>query len=107
MNKQTRFLKNAALAVAMTGLSSAATASELKFADEVDSCIAAVTSTLDLSDADRVRHIVTEKNHTGIGYVLTIETSVYSTDSEKSYEAYCVADGTRAPVKFRIHEVST
>lgn len=80
---------------------------DLAFAEELESCIAAVTGNLDLSRADRVRHVVTEKDRTGIGYVLTIETSVFSGPAEQSYESYCVARGDREPVKFRIAAVTT
>jgi hypothetical protein len=82
-----------------------ATAAEtLAFSDEVDSCVAAVTSRLDLDRATRVRHLVSNARRTGIGYVLTIETAVFSDNSEKKYEAYCVANGSNAPLKFRIEE---
>jgi hypothetical protein len=96
----------AALALGVTGTGSVAVAAEkLAFAKEVDSCVAAVTSRLDLDRATRVRHLVSTAKQTGIGYVLTIETAVFFDSSEKKYEAYCVANGDNAPLKFRIEEI--
>jgi len=89
-----------------TGGNAMAGSAELKFAEELDSCIAAVTGNLDLRSANRVRHVVTAKDRTGIGYVLIIETSVFSGATERSYETYCVAKGDREPVKFRIAEIA-
>jgi hypothetical protein len=77
---------------------------ELTFAAEVDSCVAAVNTHLDLGGADRVRHFVSNARRTGIGYVLTIETSVFFESAEKRYAAYCVARGGNVPLKFRIEE---
>lgn len=99
-----------AIAVSIVGLASAAAADDeenFTFADEVDACVAAVDSHLDLGNADRVRHFVTNTKRTGIGYVLTIETSVFSESTEKKYAAYCVANGNNDPVKFRIDELET
>jgi hypothetical protein len=96
----------AVLALGVTGTGSVAVAAEkLAFAKEVDSCVAAVTSRLDLDRATRVRHLVSTAKQTGIGYVLTIETAVFFDSSEKKYEAYCVANGDNAPLKFRIEEI--
>lgn len=81
------------------------TAEKLAFSREVDSCLAAVTSRLDLDRATRVRHLVSPVRRTGIGYVLTIETAVFSDSFEKRYEAYCVASGDNVPLKFRIEEI--
>lgn len=76
-----------------------------EFSREVDSCVAAVTSRLDLGRATRVRHLVSNAKRTGIGYVLTIETAVFFDTSEKNYEAYCVANGDSVPLKFHIEEI--
>jgi hypothetical protein len=96
----------ATLALGATG-SAAGAAETLAFAKEVDSCVAAVTSRLNLDRATRVRHLVSTARRTGIGYVLTIETAVFSDSSEKTYEAYCVANGDNVPLKFRIEETGT
>jgi hypothetical protein len=101
-----RSLLAATLPLGFSGAGSVAEAAEtLAFAEEVDSCVAAVTSRLDLDRATRVRHLVSTAKQTGIGYVLTIETAVFFDSSEKKYEAYCVANGDNAPLKFRIEEV--
>jgi hypothetical protein len=94
----------AILAVGLTGATVAAAADQPAFAREVDSCLEAVNSTLDLDSATRVRHFVSNAKRTGIGYVLTIETAVTFDGSEKNYEAYCVANGNNAPLTFRIEE---
>lgn len=106
MKARTAGLKIAAATLLVTGLSATAAADrgELAFEKEVDSCVAAVSRHIDLTDANRVRHVVTQSDRSGIGYALTIETSVYSADTERQYEAYCVASGTGEPVKFRIDE---
>ncbi len=99
-------LKRAAIAIVATGLvnTAAAEADTLPFADELDSCVAAVTEHLDLSDASRVRHTVVEKRRSGLGHALSIETSVFTGAAERRYSAYCVATGAGTPLKFRINE---
>jgi hypothetical protein len=101
-------LPGLAAALALGATSSVAVGAEkLAFAEEVDSCVAAVTSHLNLDRATRVRHLVSTARRTGIGYVLTIETAVFSDSYEKKYEAYCVANGDNVPLKFRIEETGT
>lgn len=92
-------------AVLALGLTSPVAAEKLAFSKEVDSCVAAVTSRLDLDRVTRVRHLVSTARRTGIGYVLTIETAVFSDSLERKYEAYCVASGDNVPLKFRIEEI--
>ena len=86
------------------GLAHADRSQEIRFAAELDSCVAAVTEHLDLSNADRVRHTVIEKQHSGLGYALRIQTSVFANGAERRYAAYCVANGSGAPLKFSIDE---
>ena len=74
------------------------------YADELESCVSAVTEHLDLSNVSRVRHTVVQEKRTGIGYALSIETSVFAGEDERRYKAYCVATGTDAPLKFTIDE---
>ena len=78
---------------------------DIAFAKEVDSCIAAVTRNLDLLEASRVRHVVTEQNRSGSAYALAIETSVFSGSEVRTYAAFCIARGANEPLKFRIDEV--
>jgi hypothetical protein len=79
----------------------------LPFASEVDSCIAAVYANVNLSDANRVRHVVKQKQRAGFAYAFAIETSVFTDDDETRFAAYCVAFGDGAPSKFRIAQKST
>ncbi|HZD51741.1 MAG TPA: hypothetical protein VE175_01730 [Woeseiaceae bacterium] len=82
----------------------------LPFAAEVQSCVDAVNAELELRDARRVRHLVLDAKRTGIGYALTIETSVLlEADGdaiEKRYEALCVAYGANEPSTLRIEEIA-
>lgn len=82
----------------------AAAGEKALFSREVDTCLAAVNSQLDLDNATRVRHLVSHVKKTGIGYVLTIESAVIFSDSEKRYEARCVANGDNPPLKLRIEQ---
>lgn len=81
----------------------------LDFADEVESCVAAVNANLDLENAERVRHFISHARPVGSGYALTIETSVVFRDAaladEQRFEAYCVARGSKAPSTFRMEAV--
>jgi hypothetical protein len=84
----------------------AADGETLPFASEVDTCIAAVTANLDLQNANRVRHLVKQKDRTGSSYAFAIETTVFSGSQSKRYAAYCVASGDAEPTKFRITEAT-
>ena len=90
------------LSVAATSPLQADDNSTLPFASEVDNCIAAVNANLDLSDANRVRHIVKQRNRAGHSYAFAIETSVFTKADVTRYAAYCVASGDQAPSRFRI-----
>jgi hypothetical protein len=81
--------------------------STLPFASEVDSCIAAVNANLDLSEANRVRHIVKQRDHSGQAFAFAIETSVFTENDVTRYAAYCVASGDQAPSRFRITQQSS
>lgn len=80
---------------------------ELAFGREVDSCLAAVNDQVDLVEANRVRHVVTDSKRTMTGYALTIRTSVFSENSEKRYDVRCVASGSREPTLLRIEEADS
>jgi len=69
----------------------------------------AITLLFFAEDASIVRHLVVLKKQTGIGYVFTIDTSVFTDSDEtaaRQYASYCVAQDDDTPVKFRIAEVS-
>lgn len=98
----------AALVAVLASPATARSADErLPYAAEVESCIATVNAHLDLESARRVRHLVSDAERTGIGYALTIETSVFLRHGpiEKRYEAHCVARGANEPSTFRIEEI--
>ncbi|HLU05350.1 MAG TPA: hypothetical protein VKZ91_02245 [Woeseiaceae bacterium] len=79
-------------------------AGKMLFSREVDSCLAAVNTELDLENAQRVRHLVSRVKRTGIGYAVTIESAVIFPDSEKRYETHCVANGSNAPIRLTIEQ---
>jgi hypothetical protein len=108
MNKRKLLTTLAASTVLSAGLALPAAGDDaLTFADEVDSCVALVDRHLDLGQAERVRHFVTNTKRTGIGYAFTIETTVFDSASQRKYAAYCVAQGNNEPVKFSIDELET
>ena len=83
----------------------AATDAEPRYLSELDSCVSEITSKLDTTDVNRIRHVVTDYQRSSIGYALRFETSVFTADNETHYSVYCVADGDNKPVKFRYKEV--
>lgn len=87
--------------------SDGAAAGQAEHHAEVDACVAAVNERVDLDDAERVRHVVNLLRRTGIGRVLTIETSVVTPTQTRTYSAYCVAASDAPPVKFRISETTS
>jgi hypothetical protein len=80
---------------------------KLAFGREVDSCLAAVNNQVDLAEANRVRHVVTDSKRTISGFALTIRTSVFSENSEKRYAVRCVASGSSEPTLLRIEETDS
>ena len=94
----------AILSVSLAAVGHADDESSLPFASEVDSCISAVNANLDLLDAERVRHVVKQRDHAGASYAFAIETSVFNGKDAKHYAAYCVASGEGQPTRFRIAE---
>jgi hypothetical protein len=96
-----------ATVAAVAALAAPAAAADLAYAAEVDSCLAAVNERVILENSNRVRHLVTDSRLTAIGYALTIETSVFSDDTERRYAVRCVARGKNAPVKLAIDSLET
>jgi hypothetical protein len=97
----------AAIASAFATLAAPASAGDLAYADEVDSCLAAVNERVILGDSNRVRHLVTDSKRTAIGYALTIETWVFSNAIEQRYAVRCLARGRSEPVKLKIDRIDT
>lgn len=107
MNK---IIKKAAItigAISITALSAPAFAdrnSDPAYLSEFDSCITELSNRIDVSDAERVRHVITKSKRSRLGYALKFDTSVISPAGESRYSVYCVAKGTNEPVKFRFEE---
>ncbi|HEX7719250.1 MAG TPA: hypothetical protein VF389_05540 [Woeseiaceae bacterium] len=95
------------LALVSTSEPAMAAGGKLAFAAEVDSCLAAVNHQVDLKDANRVRHLVTNTKRTAVGYALTIQTSVFGTDTERRFAVHCVARGSEKPLELRIDEIDS
>lgn len=107
MKSSKRRMATVVIAVLSAAASAAALAEKgaaFPYAEELDSCVSAVTEHLDLSNVQRIRHTVIQRKRTGIGYALDIETSVFAGENERRYTAYCVATGSGAPLKFTINE---
>ena len=99
-----------ALAIILLGASAPAnaqTAGDFEFADELNACVAALNDEIDLSDVQRIRHIVTDYNLKGRGYSLTITTRTFSATEEKQYSAICVATGNNQPSQLKIEQKNT
>ena len=118
MNKRQQILTLAAATTLLTigGPAAASDDGKLAYDSEINSCVTEVGKHANYSDATRVRHTVIRIKHrpgigprTGIGYVFTIDTSVFTDSDEiavRKYASYCVARGEDAPVKFTIDQVS-
>jgi len=79
--------------------------SAVAFATEMDSCLAEVNDRADYRDATRVRHNVVELRNTFAGYVLSIDTDVFTESDEvavREYSSQCVAKGDSKPKEFKI-----
>jgi hypothetical protein len=91
--------------IAITALSTpvfAGSTSAPAYSAEIDSCIAEFASHVDVSEAERVRYVVTKSKRSRLGYALKFNTSVFLSGAESYYSVYCVAKGDNTPVKFRI-----
>ncbi len=86
---------------------SAATVDEVRYDSEVRSCVAEIRNHVSYGGASRVRHEVTLVKPKLVGYVMKIDTTVY-TESEdaapREYATYCVVNGNNKPLKFEISE---
>jgi len=78
---------------------------DLADSDEVKSCVSAVTNQLDTSNADRIRHVVTDFEQEFIGYGVTIETAVFTGGEQANYSAYCIANKHFEPLRLRVREI--
>jgi len=109
MNTQATLATVAAITV--LGLSmqaSAATVDEIKYDSEVKSCVAEIRGHVNYDDASRVRHDVVLVKRKLVGYVMRIDTSIYTEsadDATREYATYCVVNGNHKPMKFEISEI--
>ena len=69
----------------------------VRYSDELESCVTAIKSELDLAGVNRIRHIVTESKPQGIAYELKLDTSTFAGETEKRYSAYCLVTGKSKP----------
>ena len=99
-------------AIGMLGLATqagAATIDEIKYNSEVKSCVAEIRNHVSYADASRVRHDVTLVKPKLVGYVMKIDTSIYTESEgapERAYATYCVVNGNHKPLKFEISEAT-
>jgi hypothetical protein len=105
------FLKNAALTIVfagvigMTDAAQATQKGEQRFQTEVANCLLEVKNQLNVVDATRIRHNITDYKQAELGTAVTIQTSVFTPDSQHDYEIYCQINGDHTPFKFRMKEV--
>ena len=88
---------------------SAATVDEIKYDNEVRSCVAEIRNHVSYKNASRVRHDVTIVKPKLVGYVMEIETTIYTGSEDaapREYATYCVANGNNKPLKFEISSVN-
>jgi len=96
------------LTVATLGFAAQAVATsvdEVKYDSEVKSCIAEIRDHVDYADASRVRHDVVLVKPKLVGYVMRIDTSIYTEAAggpSHEYATYCVVNGDHKPLKFEI-----
>ena len=111
MIKQQQILTVAA-AITLLAIGGPAAASDngkLAYASEIYTCVAEIGDHANYDDATRALHTVVMTKKTLIGYVFTIDTSVYTESDDiavREYASYCVARGDDRLVKFRIREIS-
>ena len=104
MKNCTRKLTMTFVALLASAFAGNLNAEPLNYDKVVAGCVSEVNDRVELRDATRIRHKVTLQRQTGIGRVLSIDTSVFTTDSERSYAAYCVSSNFGSVLKFRIAE---
>ena len=102
-NQRRVFAPTAAVA-ALIGLatSAPAAADPLPWERELGSCVDAIYRHIDLDDAFKVRHIVSESERETRGYELTIDTIVYRDGSTQRFATVCLARGALEPLRLTI-----
>jgi hypothetical protein len=91
------------------GQAVAADEDRVPFNSEVKSCVVEIGDHADYEDATRVRHTVLDVRRRLNGYVLAIDTAVYTESDDvatREYESICTARGNGKPFRFSISETS-
>lgn len=108
MMKHKRYATLALTTLALAGLYSSASATSVEeraYGAEVRSCVAEIRNHVDLDVASRVRHDVTLVKPKLVGYVMRIDTTIYTEKGDTAPRAYatrCVVNGDHKPLKFEI-----
>lgn len=105
MTKQFTLIAIAALGITMQA--GAATVDEVKYVTEVKACVAEIGNNVDYADASRVRHDVVLVKPKLVGYVMKIDTAIYTESAgepAREFATYCVVNGNHKPLKFEISE---
>lgn len=108
MMKQVTLIAMAALG--FMSYAGAASVDEVKYESEVRSCIAEIRNHVGYEDASHVRHDVVLVKPKLVGYVMKIDTAIYTETAEgpaREYATYCVVNGNHKPLKFEISETGT
>jgi hypothetical protein len=103
-NRQ-NFLKSIAVAGATSLMAASALADSperIHYVDELESCVTAIKSEIDMDGVNRIRHIVTKSTPQGIAYELRLRVSTYAGDAEREYSAYCLVTGNSEPSRLRV-----
>jgi hypothetical protein len=96
---------SAIAALAFASQAGAATVDEIKYGSEVRSCVAEIRNHVSYADANRVRHDVVLVKPKLVGYVMKIDTAIYTEAAggpSREYATYCVVNGDHKPLKFEI-----
>ena len=94
-------------ALGFAAQASAADVDEVKYNTEVKSCVAEIGNHVDYQGASRVRHDVVLVKPKLVGYVMKIDTAIYTEtagDPAREFATYCVVNGHHKPLKFEIAE---
>jgi len=104
------FLKSIAIAGATMLLAAPAQADSpdrIRYVDELESCVTAIKSEIDMDGVNRIRHIVTASSPQGIAYELRLRVSTYTGEAQKEYSAYCLVTGNNEPSRLRVTRSKT
>ena len=107
--KTMKALTTATLLLLFAGSAMASEIEDVAFGQEAQACITEVNQNVDYDAATRVRHNVVELKNTFSGYVLAIDTEIFTTSDNiaaRKYASHCVAKAGHKPRKFSIERVN-